>query len=135
MQNSNQTNGQEPAFQVEGTIDYFTGPHCPPGTEKIKHSRRFVVARKGEQWKIRTTNLHEDAVVMGIDYDEMGCDGTNICELKSFDENNPEISNIKSIITAQGRVRPGTALVGLEIDLIYPLWIAYCSSSHFLSEG
>jgi len=134
MQNANQTNGHEPAFQVEGSIHYFTGPHCPPGTEKIKHSRRFVVARKGDQWKIRTTNLHEDSVVMAIDYDEMGCDGTSICELKSFDEINPEISNIKSIITAQGRVRPGNALVGLEIDLIYPLWIAYCSSSHFLSR-
>jgi hypothetical protein len=128
MQNSNQANGQEPAFQVEGTINYFTGPHCPPGTKNIKHSSRFVVARKGEQWKIRTANLHADSVVKGIDYDEMGCDGTNICELKSFDENNPEISSVKNITTAQGRVRLGNMPVGFSLDFFYPLWIAYCSS-------
>ena len=134
MQIPIQTNGQEPEFQVEGKIIYFTGPHCPSGTEKVKHSRHFVVARKGQQWKIRTTNLNEDDVAHGYKYDEMGCDGAKIFELKCFDEDNPEISNVKNIITAQGRVRHGNALVGLEIDLIYPLWIAYCSSNHFLSR-
>jgi hypothetical protein len=134
MQIPIQTNVQEPEFQVEGKIIYFTGPHCPPGTEKVKHSRHFVVARKGQQWKIRTTNLKKDDVVHGIEYDEMGCDGTKIYELKSFDENNPEISNVKNIITAQGRVRHGNAPVGFDLDFIYPLWIAYCSSSHFLSR-
>jgi hypothetical protein len=133
MQNSNQTHSHEPAFQVEGTINYFTGPHCAPGTETIKHSRHFVVARKGQQWKIRTANLHEDPVVQGIEYDEMGCDGTNIYELKSFDENNPEISSVKKIISAQGRVRHGNVPVGFDLDFIYPLWIANCSSNYFLS--
>jgi hypothetical protein len=70
MQNSNQTNSHEPEFQVEGRIIYFAGPHCPPGTEKVKHSRHFLVSRRGQQWKIRTTNLNEDDVVNGK-YDEM----------------------------------------------------------------
>ena len=114
MQNLNQTNGHEPEFQMEGKIVYFTGLNCPSGTEKVNHSRQFLAARKGQQWKIRKTNLHEDAVVNGIEYDEMGCDGTTIYELKSFDGNNPEISNVKNIITAQGRVRNGNALVGFN---------------------
>jgi hypothetical protein len=134
MQIPIQTNVQEPEFQVEGKIIYFTGPHCPSGTEQVKHSRHFVVARKGQQWKIRTTNLDKDSIVDCMEYNEMGCDGGKIFELRQFDENSPEISNVKNIITAQGRVRHGNALVGLEIDLIYPLWIAYCSSNHFLSR-
>jgi hypothetical protein len=70
-----------------------------------------------------------------MEYNEMGCDGVKIFELRQFDENKiQDISNVKDIITTQGRVRHGNALVGLEIDLIYPLWIAYCSSNHFLSR-
>jgi len=134
MQNPIRTNGHEPDFQAEGNIAYFAEVRSPSGTEKIKHSRSFVVARKGPQWKIRATNLHADALVKGIEYDEMGCDGTTIYELKSFDGNNPEIPNVRNIITAQGRVRHGNALAGLGIDLIYPLWIAYGSSKHFLSR-
>lgn len=135
MQFSNQTSGQEPEFQVEGQIIYSAEIRGPSGKEQVKHSRHFVVARKGQQWKIRTTNLDEDhRFAYGIEYNEMGCDGTKIYELKSFDENNPEISKIKNIITAQGRVRPGNTLAGLDIDLIYPLWIAYCSSDYFLSR-
>ena len=134
MQNSNQTSGREPEFQVEGNIVYLTEIRNLSGSEQVKHSRHFVVARKGQQWKIRTTNLHEDGVVNGIEYDELGCDGTKIYELKSFDENNPELSNVKNIITAQGRVRLGNAPVGFGIDSIYPLWIAYCSSNQFLAR-
>lgn len=134
MPNLIQTNCHQPEFQVEGKVIYFTGPHCPSGTENVKHSRHFVVARKGQQWKIRTTNLNEDDVVNGIEYDEMGCDGARIYELKYFDENNPELSNVKDIITAQGRVRHGNVPAGFDLDFIYPLWIAYCSSNHFLSR-
>ncbi|HEY1718691.1 MAG TPA: hypothetical protein VGH42_10435 [Verrucomicrobiae bacterium] len=134
MKIPNQTNGYEPEFQMEGNIVYLTECRSQFGTEQVKHSRHFVVARKGQQWKIRTTNLHEDEVANGIKYDEMGCDGATIYELKSFDENNPEFSNVKDILTAQGRVRHGNALVGLNLDFIYPLWIAYCSSSYFLSR-
>ena len=73
--------------------------------------------------------------MQGIEYDEIGCDGTRIWELKSVDENDPELSKVKNIITAQGRVRNGNAIVGLGIDLIYPLWIAYCSSNQLLTRS
>jgi hypothetical protein len=134
MKTTNQTNGHESEFQVEGEIAYYTGPNCPLGTEEVKHSRRFVVARMGPQWKIRTSNIRNDRFAYGNAYDEMGCDGAQIYEVKHLDENTPEISNVKDTITAQGRVRHGSALMGLEMDLIYPLWIAYCSSNHFLSK-
>jgi hypothetical protein len=135
MQNSNQTHGQEPEFQVEGDIVYLTEMRKPSGSEQIKHSRRFVVSRKGRQWKIRTTNLDKDGrFAYGDDYDEMACDGVRIYELKNFDENNPNLSQVENIITAQGRVRNGHAPAGFKIDFIYPLWIAYCSSNQFLSR-
>jgi hypothetical protein len=133
MQSSNQTNGPEPEFQVEGNIAYSAEARGQFGPEQIKHSRRFVVARKGRQWKIRTANLDKDGrFAYGNDYDEMGFDGVKISELKSFDENNPNLSHVENIITAQGRVRYGNAPAGFDLDFIYPLWIAYCSSSHFL---
>jgi len=135
MQISNHSNGQEPEFQVEGNIIYSAEIRGPSGKEQVKHSRHFVVARKGQQWKIRTTNLNEGSDFNAIAYDEMGCDGAKIFELKQFNENSPGISNVKNIISTQGRVRHGNALSGLNIDLIYPVWIAYCSSSHFLSRN
>src|ERR1700694_3602733 len=95
------TNVQETEFQVEGNIVYLAECRSPSGPEQVKHSRHFVVARKGRQWKIRTTNLNENDVAHGDKYDDMGCDGAKIFELKYFDENNPEISNVKNIITAQ----------------------------------
>ena len=115
MDKSIQTNGQEPEFRAEGKIVYFAEARDPSGTEKIKHSRYFVVARKGQRWKIRTTNLNEDDVDRGTVFGEMGCDGTQIYELKSFDENNPKISSVKNITTAQGRVRPGNVPVSAAL--------------------
>ena len=119
---------------MEGNIVYSAEIRGPSGKEEVKHSRHFAVARKRQQWKIRTTNLHNDRFAYGNAYDEMGCDGAKIFELKHFDENNPEFSTVKNIITAQGRVRHGNAPVGFDLDFIYPLWIAYCSSNHFLSR-
>lgn len=134
MQNPNQTNDHEPEFQVEGEIVYSAEIREPSGPKQVKHSRRFVVARKGQQWKIWTANLDkDDRFAYGNDYNEMGCDGAKIFELKSFDENNPRLSSVADIITAQGRLRLGDAPAGFDTDFFYPLWIAYCSSNHFLS--
>jgi hypothetical protein len=135
MQNPNQTNGHEPEFQVEGEIVYSAEIREPSGPKQVKHSRRFVVARKGQQWKIWTANLDkDDRFAYGNDYNEMGCDGAKIFELKSFDENNPRLSSVADIITAQGRLGLGDAPAGFDLDFIYPLWLAYCSSNHFLSR-
>ena len=120
---------------MEGNIVYLTEIRNPSGSEQVKHSRHFVVARKGQQWKIRTTNLDKDGrFAFGNSYDEMGCDGVKIFELKSFDENNPNLAGVENIITAQGRVRLGNAPAGFDLDFIYSLWLAYCSSNHFLSR-
>ena len=135
MKIPNHINSHVPEFQVEGDIAYTTEIRRRSGNERVKHSRGFVVSRKGQQWKIRTTNLNNDGrFAYGNDYNEMGCDGSKIYELKSFDENNPAFSNAKNIITAQGRVRVGNAPVGFDIDFFNPLWIAYCSSNYFLSQ-
>jgi hypothetical protein len=134
MKISNQINRKEPEFQVEGNIVYSAEMSRRSGVEKIKHSRSFLVARKGEQWKIRTTNLKEDHFTDGLDYDEMGCDGMKIFDLKQFDENHPNISKVKSAITAQGRIRQNEVPQGLDDAFIYPLWLAYCSSNYLLSK-
>jgi hypothetical protein len=133
MKISNQTNGHEPEFQVEGGIVYLTEYRSPSGAERIKHSRRFVVARKGQQWKIRTTNLKEDDRFNSIEYDEIGCDGTTIHELQCFDGTHPSIAGVKDIISAQGRVRLGTTPAGFDLDFFLLLWIGYCSSQYFMS--
>jgi hypothetical protein len=130
MQNSNQTNCQEPEFQVEGNIVYLTESRRHSGVEQIKHSKPFVVDRKGRQWKIRTTSLDEDP-----HYEEMGCDGMRIYELHQFDGNalRQKLGDRNNAYTAHGWVRHGGFPVGLDLDLIYPLWLAYCSSDYFAS--
>jgi hypothetical protein len=132
MQNSHQTSDQATELQVEGTIVYTAEIREPSGPKQIKHSRHFIVARKGQQWKIRTTNLdQDDRFGYGNEYSEMGCDGVRIFELKSADENNPRLSGVADIITAQGRVRLGCSPVSFDLDFFYPLWLAYCSADHF----
>lgn len=133
MKISNQTNGQEPEFQVEGKIVYSAEIRSRGATEQIKHSRSFLVARNGPRWRIRTTNLKEDDRCNSIEYDEIGCDGTTIHEVKCFDGTQPSIAGVKDIISAQGRVRLGTAPACFDIDFFLPLWIAYCSSQYFIS--
>jgi len=133
MQPIKTTNVREPEFRAEGDIVYLTEIHRGSGAEPIKHSRRFIVMRKGQHWKIRTTNIKTDKFAYGNGYDEMGCNGTVIYEVKHFDETNPKIGGVKDIITAHGRVRFGNAPVAFGTDFFLPLWIAYCSSDYFLS--
>ena len=135
MKISNQVECEEPGFQVNGNLVYSTDIRGSTGNEKIKHFRSFQVVRKGEQWKIRTANLKEDQFFNATDYDEMGCDGTRIFDLKSFDENHPNISKREGRITAQGRVRQDEVPHGLDDGFIYPLWLAYCSSNYFLNQN
>jgi hypothetical protein len=127
MQNSNQTNGQEPEFQVEGSIVYLTNIR---GSERA-HSQPFTVARKGRQWKIRTTNLND----ADPDHWEMSSDGLRIYELHQFDENalRQKHGDLGDRYTAWGWVRHGSFPVGFDLELIYPLWLAYCSSDYFAS--
>jgi len=130
---SNRINGQGPEFQVEGNIFYLTESRRrhSPEPEKIQWSKQFIVTRKGRQWKIRTTNLNEDA----IQYEEMGCDGTKIFQLRQCNANKfPENTDDKNFITASGRVLNGNFPVGFDSNLIFPLWLAYCSSDYFLSR-
>jgi hypothetical protein len=133
MQPLKTTNGLKPEFRVEGDIAYLTEIRRNSGAEPIKHSRHFVVVRKGPQWKIRTTNLMQDDSFRGIDYDEMGCDGMVVYEVKNFDETNPKIGGVKDIITAQARVRFGNSPAAFGVDFFLPLWIAFCSSDYFSS--
>jgi hypothetical protein len=133
MQPLKTTNGLEPDFQVEGDIVYMPEIRQGSGAEPLKHSRHFVVARRGQRWKIRTTNIKTDDFAYGDYYDEMACDGTIAYELRNFDETNPKISGVKDIITAQGRVRFGNTPVVFGTDFFLPLWIAYCSSDYFSS--
>jgi len=130
---SNRINGQGPEFQVEGNIFYLTESRRrhSPEPEKIQWSKQFIVTRKGRQWKIRTTNLNEDA----FQYEEMGCDGTKIFQLRQCNANKfPENTDDKNFITASGRVLNGNFPVGFDSNLIFPLWLAYCSSDYFLSR-
>lgn len=133
MQPLKTTNGPEPEFQVEGDIVYLTEIRRSSGAEPLQHSRHFVVTRRGQQWKIRATNIKTDGFAYGNEYDEIGCSGTVIYEVKNFDETNPKIGGVKDIISAQGRVRFGNAPVAFGTDFFLPLWIAYCSSDYFSS--
>ena len=60
MQPLKTTNGPEPSFQVEGDIVYLTEIRRSSGAEPLQHSRHFVVTRRGQQWKIRATNIKTD---------------------------------------------------------------------------
>jgi hypothetical protein len=131
MQPLKTTNGLKPEFRVEGDIVYMPEIRRGSGAEPLKHSKHFVVTRRGQRWKIRTTNIKTDDFAYGDYYDEMACDGTITYELRNFDETNPKISGVKDIITAQGRVRFGNTPVAFGTDFFLPLWIAYCSSDYF----
>ena len=127
MPASSQGLSQEPEFQVEGSIVYATNIR---GVKRAQ-SKPFVVARKGPQWKIRTTNLYDP----DPHHAETGSDGSNFYELHQFDENalRQKHGDLKNSYTARGWVRHGSFPVGLDSGLIYPLWLAYCSSDYFAS--
>jgi hypothetical protein len=133
MQNAYQTRNQVFEFQVEGNIVYLAEIRRPSGPKLIKHSRRFIIARKGPQWKIRTTNLEEDAV----EYVEMGCNGTLVFELRQMNvaRLRQELGELPpNALTAQGWIRHSKFPVGENSDFIFPLWLAFCSSDYFISR-
>jgi hypothetical protein len=126
------TKVQELEFQVEGDIVYSTElrRQHPSPAERIRWPRKFIVARKGAQWKIRTTNVNPDDPGF-IEFNETGCNGKTVFELQQMDENrvtqkHPE----KDVFSVLGRVRNGNFPMGLISDLIYPLWLVYCSSDY-----
>lgn len=122
---------QAPEFHIEGKIIYSTRPtNQRPGSELYCEEKDFIVVTKGPQWKIRTTNLNR-AQNDTVEFQEMGCDGTNTFELQQMD---PSGFPDKEIISVLGRVQKGTIPAYLDSGLIYPLWLTYCSSDYFLSR-
>jgi len=131
MQTTNKFGGQEPEFQAEGEIVYSSfGNRGRITQEKRTVSKKpFVVARKGRLWKIRTADLDFETPFI----EEMGCDGTVIYKLHQFDEEilRQKRGDLKGALTASGRIFPCGHPLGMDGDLVYPLWLAFCSSDYF----
>ena len=135
MKIPNQTNGHEPEFQVEGEIIESSHNHRGRiSREKdIVAHKYFSLARKGKQWKIRATSLKSDA----IEYEETGCDGTVIYELRQMNEEicRQEQGELTAgCLTAHGSIRHGNFPTGLNSGPFFPLWLAFCSSDYFVSR-
>lgn len=122
---------QEIEFQAEGEIVYTTfGNRGRPTQEKSYiHKRQFAVVRKGPQWKIRTTTQNDY-----VQYEETGCDGVRIYSLCQMNEEKTQREQgplPPDCRTALGGVRYGKFPVGMDSDLVFPLWLAFCSSDYF----
>lgn len=125
MQTLNQSSSYEPEFQAEGEI-------ILTGEKSSGNKKPFIVARKGRQWKIRTTELNFETPF----FQEMGCDGTTIYELFQYDEDvlYRKRRDLKNALTATGRIYPGSHPLGVDCSYSYPLWLAFCSSDYFSSR-
>ena len=128
-------NGHEPEFRAEGEI--IDSSHNHRGRiSREKHivaHKHFSLVRKGRQWKIRTTSLKSDA----IEYEETGCDGTVIYELRQMNEEicRQEQGELPAgCLTAHGSIQHGNIPTGFSSGLFFPLWLAFCSSDYFVSR-
>jgi hypothetical protein len=126
-----QTKIQEPQCQAEGEIVYSVfGDRGRLTREKhMIYKKRFVVARKGQEWKIRTSALNE-----AIEYEETGCDGLRFFELRQMNEEKirqerGELS--PNCRTTSGWVRYGKFPAGMDSSMVFPLWLAFCSTDYF----
>jgi len=131
MQTIYKFSGQEPEFQAEGEVVYSVfGDRGRLTQEKRLISKGpFVVARKGRLWKIRITNLDcEDPF-----FEEMGFDGMAIYKLHQYDEEilRQRLGDSKNRISASGRIFPCSHLLGMAGELLFPVWLAFCSSDYF----
>jgi hypothetical protein len=123
-------------FKAEGTIVYSTESQGA----SYQETKHFIVARDGVQWKIRTIPINRGAPQeSAILFEEAGYDGTNIFCLTQNDTNkaylygSPNLTKQKNFAPALGRVQKADCLPFLEMNLIFPLWLAY-SSSHYLTN-
>lgn len=123
---------QTQRFQACGTITYSSAGKG----NQYRQARNFTVARDGSTWKIRTTIAQESASdALPLLYSEAGCDGTHIFSLEQYDPNSPSLrddpnTRKSNFSPATGRVSKTAIPAALESDLVYPLWLAYCSGSH-----
>jgi len=118
-------------FEAEGIIEYSTAS----GRERYTQKRRFHVARHGLEWKIRTSTVSDSASARPpVLYNEAGCDGTNIFLLEQHDPKSVHGRIDRNTELATGRVTKTQIPPALESDLIYPLWLAYCSDPYLSSS-
>jgi hypothetical protein len=125
-------------FEAEGTIVYSIGNEGATYQE----ARHFLISRSNSQWKIKTIPLSrgtsQESLVL---FDEAGCDGTNIFYLNQSDTNKAYLSGSpnevkeKNFAPGVGRVQNVNHPPCLELNLIYPVWMAFCSSPYLSGLG
>jgi len=122
-------------FQAEGTITCFVFNKNNKVENKIE--KRFIVDSSGVQWKIHTFDVGEANAQNSVYlYTEAGYDGTNIFYLQMDDTNKAGLYGLKNFLTeknfcpATGRVLKADSPPCLELDYVYPVWLAYCSFSY-----
>jgi len=89
------------------------------------------------QWKIHTFDVGEansqNSVFL---YTEAGYDGTNVFYLQMDDTNKAGLYGLnnflkqKNFCPAMGRILKADSPPCLELDYVYPVWLAYCSFSY-----
>lgn len=135
MKATNETNGHESEFQVEGEIITSSYNHRGRITQEKSSvcKKPFVVARKGRSWKIRTADLDFETPF----FEEMGCDGNAIYKLRQFDEEalRQKHGHLKNARTASGRIFPCSHPLGMDGDDVFPLWLAFCSSEYLATRS
>jgi hypothetical protein len=120
-------------FEAEGTIIYST-ENNGANYQETKH---FIITREGVEWKVRTIPINRGkSQESPILFEEAGYDGTNIFYLNQHDTNkaylygSPDLIRQKNFAPALGRVQKADCPPCLEMNLIYPVWLAYCSSPY-----
>ncbi len=122
----------EISFEAEGTVTYTTGTNSQ---NFYTHTKRFIVTRNGDIWKIRTIPEKAERtgpagpIAESIDlYYEMAFDGKNLFTLTQQDPR-----KVSAGIIAQGRVEQTNSPPCMDIFSFYPVWLAYCSAPYFTS--
>ena len=137
------SNGDGISFEAEGIITYSI---TRGATNSYTDTKRFIVARNADVWKIRTINVKEEGTGFltpqsdSIDlYYEMGFDGTNIFTLEQQDKQKvlpkvpAEALRSGPYTLALGRVEKAVSPPCLDTHQLYPVWLAFCSAPYFAS--
>ena len=135
MHTMSQPKDQEPEFQADGEIIISSYQHRGRVTREVSSTSKkpFVVARKGRQCKIRTTDLDFETPF----FEEMSCDGMALYKLHEYDENalRQKHGDLKDALTASGRIFPCSHPLGMDSSYIYSLWLTFCSSDYFSTRS
>jgi hypothetical protein len=120
-------------FEAEGTIIYS----AEGNGANYQETKHFIITRDGVEWKIRTIPINrgksQESPTL---FEEAGSDGINIFYLVQYDTNkeylfgSPDLTKQKNFAPASGRVQKASCPPCLEMNLIYPVWLAYCSSPY-----